>query len=303
MQPRLPRPLRPGERVGVAALSGPVDSERLERGVEALRALGYEPVLADNLLRTHRLFAGTDEERLAGFHGLLKREDVAAVIFARGGHGLLRLLPTIDFDLIGRRSLPLVGYSDLTPLLNSVVQRCGLVTFHGPMVATELAEEPLASEADALVEMLEGKVARSYDVETVGGGSVRGPLLGGCLSMLVATAGTPFVPALGGAVLLLEDVGEPLYRWDRMLTHLHLSSNLNGARALVFGHVSGVPGVDPQSWSTWLQDLAEDFELSICHRLQAGHARPNLILPLGVDSLLDFSLSRLTTYSPQADST
>lgn len=299
----MPTPLGPGDRVGVAALSGPVDAERLERGVDCLRALGYEPVLAENLLHRHRLYAGTDAARLEGFHELLKREDVSAVVFARGGHGLLRLLPAVDFELIARRGIALVGYSDLTPLLNAVVQRCRLVCFHGPMVATELAEEPLSTELDAFVEVLEGRVARSYAVEGVGGPPARGPLLGGCLSMLAATAGTPFAPALAGAVVVLEDVGEPLYRWDRMLTHLHLSSTLSGARALVFGHVSGDPGVDPQSWSTWLGDLSEDLELTICQGLLAGHARPNLILPLGVDSHLDPIHSRLTTYCPQADST
>ena len=125
----LPPAVRPGDRVGVAALSGAVDPERLEAGLEALRQLGFEPLVAANLKSGTGLFAGDDDRRLEGFHDLLAEPRLRAVIFARGGHGVLRLLPRIDWALLARRPLAYVGYSDLTPFLLEVVRRLGVVAF------------------------------------------------------------------------------------------------------------------------------------------------------------------------------
>src|SRR5206468_4041681 len=146
--PVLPPPAGPGDRVGVAALSGPVDPERLARGLAALRALGLEPVVADNILSRRGLFAGGDAERLAGF--------------ARGGHGVLRLLPGIDWELLGRRPRAYVGFSDLTPFLLGVVQRLGLVAFHGPTVAADLARGMPPEDAASLLGALAGRFPVSH---------------------------------------------------------------------------------------------------------------------------------------------
>ena len=297
---RLPRPVGPGSRLGIAALSGPVDSERLDAGVECLRSLGFEPVLAPNLLSRHDLFAGTDIERLEGFHQLLRSQEIEGVVFARGGHGLLRLLPKVDWDLIGRRSLPLVGYSDVTPLLNHVVDRCNLVTFHGPMVATDLCDQPLSSELDCLVEMLEGKVEREFEISVEPGPSRQGTLRGGCLSMIAATAGTPFASSFSRSLVVLEDVGEPIYRWDRMLTHLHLSGTLEGAQGLLFGHHHGGSGLDEETWLAWLERISSEFEPTVGHGLLFGHGRPNLTLPLGVEAILAPDQCSLSTLFPCA---
>ncbi len=143
--------------MGVAALSGPVDPARLEAGLEALRRLGFEPVLAANVLSRHGLFAGGDEERLAAFHRLAADPSLSAIFFARGGHGLLRLLPAIDWDLLRRHPRAYVGYSDLTPFLLEVVRRLGLVTFHGSMVAADLARGLRPEEEESLLGALAGR--------------------------------------------------------------------------------------------------------------------------------------------------
>ncbi|HEX6864125.1 MAG TPA: LD-carboxypeptidase, partial [Thermoanaerobaculia bacterium] len=131
----LPPPAGPGDRVGVAALSGPVDPAKLEAGISALRGLGFEPVLADNLLSRQGFLAGTDAERLAAFHRLVADPSLTAIFFSRGGYGLMRLLPALDWDLLARHPRAYVGYSDLTPFLLGLVERLGLVSFHGPLVA------------------------------------------------------------------------------------------------------------------------------------------------------------------------
>ena len=304
----LPPPLRPGDRVGVAALSGKVDPARLEAGLESLAAAGFEPVQAANLHSRCGLFAGSDEERLDAFHQLAADDSVNAIIFARGGSGVLRVLPGIDWRLLARRPRAYVGYSDLTPFLMQVIARLGLVTFHGPMVAADFARGLSSAELDSFTRVLGGDLPVTLTLRTEAlpdSGTVEGPLLGGCLTMLAATLGTPYAPDLSGALLFLEEVGEPLYRFDRMLTHLRLSGSLAHLEALIAGHLEGEGG-DPQSAASsevlldQLRREARGFPWPLAWGLAAGHDRPNLTLPLGLQARLDPAAGRLTIEPPAA---
>ena len=286
---RLPPPVGPGDRIGVAALSGPVDPQKLETGLEALRRLGFEPVLADNAASRQGLFAGGDADRLAAFHRLAADPDLPAILFTRGGHGLLRLLPGIDWELLRRRPRAYLGYSDLTPFLLGVVRRLGLVAFHGPLVAGELARGLTGGERDSLLAALAGR----YPSELPLGGWLRsgaagGPLLGGCLSLLTATLGTPYFPDLAGAVLFWEDVNEPPYRIDRMLTHLALSRNLDTIGGMIVGHVeaSDAAGGETPGLTALIGDSLSGFPWPLAWGLDSGHRSPNLTLPLGLPARL-----------------
>jgi muramoyltetrapeptide carboxypeptidase len=309
---RLPPAAGPGDRVGVAALSGPVDPERLERGLAALRGLGFEPVLADNAASREGLFAGGDAARLAAFHRLAADRDLPAILFTRGGHGVLRVLPGIDWELLRRRPRAYLGYSDLTPFLLAVVRRLGLVAFHGPLVGAELARGLTGGERESLLGALGGR----YPVEVRLAGWLRegrqgataGPLLGGCLSLLTATLGTAWFPELSRALLFLEDVNEPPYRIDRMLTHLALSGNLDRLGGMILGHLDGIdPGTagtaSPASTAggrpespgaggaggaglELVADSFRSFEWPVAWGLEAGHRSPNLTLPLGMSARL-----------------
>ncbi len=301
----LPPPLRPGDRVGVAALSGKVDPTRLEAGLEALVAAGYEPVQAANLRARCGLFAGSDEERLDAFHQLAGDDSLNAILFARGGSGVLRVLPGIDWQLLGRRPRAYVGYSDLTPFLLQVITRLRLAAFHGPMVAADFARGLSGVELDSFTAALGGELPFElplYEVEDSEEsvtGTVEGPLLGGCLTMLAATLGTPYAPDLEGALLFLEDVGEPLYRFDRMLTHLRLSGNLANLKAVIAGHLEGEGGdpklaASPEVLLDQLRREARGFPWPLAWGLPAGHDRPNLTLPLGLWARLDLFAGRLT---------
>lgn len=293
----LPPAAGPGDRVGVAALSGPVRPERLEAGVEGLRRLGFVPVLADNLLARsrHDLFAGDDAERLAAFHRLADDPDLPVIFFARGGSGLLRVLPGIDWDLLARRPRAYVGYSDLTPFLLGIVERLHLAAFHGPLVAAELAQGLDAAEEASLLDALAGRYPAALPFQAwlreprAGrrGGTVAGPLLGGCLSLLAGTLGTPYFPDLAGSVLFWEDINEPPYRIDRMLTHLRLSDNLVNIEAMMIGHLAAgqpagqtdMPAVD---WPALVEESTGGYPWPLAWGLDSGHLRPNLTLPLGL---------------------
>lgn len=301
MIPRLPPPVRPGDRIGVAALSGPVDPDRLDAGLAALLALGFEVVTARNLRRRHDLFAGTDAERLAAFHELAAEPGVRAIVFARGGHGLLRVLPEIDWGLLARHPRAYVGYSDLTPFLNAVVDRLGLVAFHGPMAATSIARGLEPDDLDSLLGALAGELPLEYPLAgfaRAGGDAVRAPLRGGCLTLLSTTVGTPWAARLEGSILFLEDVAEPLYRIDRMLTHLRLSNSLTGIRGVVIGSMRGTDEA-PERASSVPERVAEHVgDVPVAWGLPAGHGMPNRTLPLGAFALLDPGSPRLVVEAP-----
>jgi len=281
-----PPPLRPGDRVGVAALSGDVDAAALARGLEALRALGYAPVPARNLGRLSGVFAGGDDERLDAFHELAADHSLAAILFARGGYGLMRLLPRLDWDLIARRPRAWVGYSDLTPFLLQVVERLGLVAFHGPMVAPDFGRGLDAAELASFAAALAGR-AQSFPVRSLVGGDAEGVLLGGCLSLLAATLGTPWAPRLDGAIAFLEDVNEPLYRLDRMLTHLRLSGSLDAVHAIVAGPFGGEWEQAVAGAGHWHRETLSALRVPVAYGLSSGHAVPNFTLPLGAGARLD----------------
>lgn len=311
-----PPPLRPGDRVGVAAVSGVVDAARLDRGLAALERLGFRPVPAANLRRRTGLFPGDGDERLEALHRLAADPDVRAIVFARGGHGLLPLLPHLDWQLLGRHPRAWVGYSDLTPLLVEIPRRLGLVSFHGPMVAADLARGLDAAEEASWRDALGGRPL-AWATDPGRGPAVEGPLLGGCLSLLTSTLGTAWAPRLDGAILFLEEVEEPLYRFDRMLTHLRLSGTLAGIRGVVSGHLTNVGtdlapavaadvesasggGDDGRSGETTaatrlLRRLAGELGVPFASGLAAGHQAPNLTLPIGARVRLDPAQGRLET--------
>jgi muramoyltetrapeptide carboxypeptidase len=301
--------------VGVAALSGPVDPERLARGLAALERLGFVPVPADNLASRsgNGFLAGEDAERLAAFHRLAADPTLDAILFARGGHGLLRVLPGIDWDLLARRPRAYMGFSDLTPFLLGVVARLGLVAFHGPMVAADLARGLTAVEEESFLGALAGRypvtqplgralrtgVGDAGDIGDTGdrgdtGEGVSGPLLGGCLSLLTAVQGTPFAPDLSGSLLFWEDVGEPPYRIDRMLTHLRLSGSLNRIAGMIVGHISagGENGGTPD-WPALVSEALSGFPWPLAWGQESGHVAPNRTLPLGFSARLSPDAARL----------
>ena len=227
--PRLAR----GSRVALVAPAGPLlERDDLTRAEALCRALGYEPRLGPNTAQRYGYFAGTDEQRLADLNGALNDPDVDAIWCIRGGYGVTRILDGVDFDALARRPRPLIGYSDITAVLNAALHHAGVVTFHAPMARVAMppfsrrhfervlaAAEP-AGRLDRLPAPPDVLLPKENRITALRGGVAEGPLLGGNLSLVQCLVGTPHLPDLEGAILFLEDVGEDLYRVDRMLAHL-----------------------------------------------------------------------------------
>jgi muramoyltetrapeptide carboxypeptidase len=285
-----PRALRPGDLIGVAAPAGPVEADRLSRGVTELEALGFAVRVTDGVLDRHGFTAGTVESRVRQLHGLFADPEVAAIVCARGGAGAGRLVARLAPELVRRHPKVLVGYSDIT-WLHLALGHLGITSLHGPMAARDLADGEPAYDRASLWQGLTGDgghfVSRAGELRTLRPGTGEGIVRGGCLSILAAAAGTPWAlqPAGEPTILFIEDVDEPLYRIDRMLLQLQASGGLDGVRAVVFGEMKGcAPAIDAgHSLADVLLESLEGFDVPVFLGLASGHtSRPNVTLPLGV---------------------
>jgi muramoyltetrapeptide carboxypeptidase len=285
----LPAPLQPGARVGVMALSGPPPAAALERGLEVLRTAGWEPVVARNALNHDGYLAGNDGARVRGLEELLAA-DVQALVAARGGSGIMRVLPSLPWECLTAWEGWLVGFSDVTALHAALATRGRLATLYGPTV-TSLPRHPRSTER--LFGWLLGRAERRlFEVKAchiVRPGSVRGVAIGGTLTMLAALVGSSYEPCYDGAVLFLEDVGEPLYRLDRLLTQLALSSRLARVNGIVAGQLSRC-GRGEADWRDRFRQLLAAVappSAVVLEGLGFGHGAVNTPIPLGVEVEVD----------------
>ncbi|HPC83979.1 MAG TPA: LD-carboxypeptidase [Thermoanaerobaculaceae bacterium] len=292
----LPRPLGDGSRVGVVALSGPVHEPSLEAGLAVLRDAGFVLVEAPNLRAREGYLAGDDGARLGGLEAVLDA-GVEALWAARGGYGTMRLLERMPWDRLAAWGGWVVGFSDLTALHAGLATRASFATVHGPMVQS-LPRGPVS--ARATMALLRGEQPAPRMLfglrEVVRPGLAKGVAVGGNLAMLAALAGTPFEPDYAGAVLFVEDVGEPLYRLDRLLTQLSLSSRLESVQAVVAGRLARC-GRGEVGWrSRWRAMLAGAAPPGavVLEGLPFGHGRLNMPIPLGVEVVVDSERGTVT---------
>jgi len=289
---RRPRALRPGDLLGVCAPAGTVDLGRLKRGVERLEQMGFRVKVGEAVAKRHIYTAGTAEERLADLHGFFADDEVAGILCARGGAGAGWLLPRLDLDLLRAHFKPFIGYSDVT-YVHLVFNQLEMVTFHGPMVAWEFAAG--AFDEPSWKAGVQGGgtpyATEPGDLVCLRDGEGEGRLLGGCLSILAAAAGTPWPlrPDKEGTVLFIEDVDEKPYKVDRMLLQLRSSGAFEGVRAVAFGDMKGCN--PPASADYTLEDVIREslsgLDIPIALGLSSGHVTgPNVTLPLGVRARL-----------------
>lgn len=284
---RKPAPLRRGDVIGVIAPAGAVEEEKLQTGIRVLEHAGFRVELGAATRHKAGYLAGTDRERATDLHNMFSNPAIKAVIAARGGYGTGRLLPLLDPEIVRQHPKIFVGHSDLTYLLNDLVQRADLVSFHGPMI-TGLDHRPQA--ADHLFAMLTGERVRWHQAaqEVVQPGTAEGRLVGGCLSVIVATLGTPYRLDTRGCLFFLEDVNEKPYRVDRMLTQLRQAGLLDDVAGVIFGEMSGCVATKNERVS--VRDvIAEAFASAaypVAYGLPSGHGAGTLTLPFGVRARL-----------------
>jgi len=287
-----PLALRPGDTVGIVAPASNVTRPDLEAGCEALRSAGYQPFYFDSILDQDLYFAGSVERRVRELEAMFEREDVKAILCARGGYGANYLLPALNLEKVKAHPKIFVGYSDLTALLTYFYDAAGLVTFHGPMVAKDWAHPDgvdMASWQAALagVSPWEVNLDAGSGVAGLVDGSAEGILYAGCLSILAASLGTPYEIKTAGTILFIEDVAAKPYQIDRMLMQLKLAGKFQGVRGIVFGEMRDCVQTANQSYTLEqvVLRIVRELEVPVAYGVRSGHVTAgNITLPIGAQA-------------------
>jgi muramoyltetrapeptide carboxypeptidase len=306
---RPPR-LRAGDTVAIVSPAGATfERDRLNLVLDAVKALGFVPLVAPHALARYGYLAGTDEERAADINAMFANPTVKALLPVRGDWGSARLLPYLDYDLIGAHPKVVIGFSDISALLLGLYAQTGLVTFHGPHGLTAWRSDQvdllrrivMAGEAltysNPLLGADQDRLMRDQGrIHTLTAGRATGPLLGGNLSVIAGIVGSPYMPDTTGAILFLEDVGESPYRVDRMLTQLKLAGVLDGLAGFVFGQCTACgpgSGYGSLTLEEILQDHIQPLGIPAYSGAWIGHVEPMWTLPIGGMVTMDATIGTL----------
>ena len=285
-----PQRLRPGDRIAIVAPASSFQRDEFDKGVVEIERLGFQPVFDESVFARHAGYlSGTGAVRARAFIDAWRDPSIKALIAVRGGYGSVHLLPFLEKEDLRQTPKVFVGYSDLTTVLAYLTTRCGIVSFHGPMLDRRLGRSDEGYDRDSFL----GAITRPEPLGEIGAGTLEtfckgeaaGPLMGGTLAQLVASLGTPYAfKPPNGYVLFLEDAGERPFRLDRMVTQLRLAGVLEAASAVVLGEFTGCdePQGEPSAKGV-LSDLLHGFKGPVVYGFPSGHtAAPFVTLPLGV---------------------
>lgn len=310
-----PQSLQKGDTVGLITPASAAKREAFEKAVDNLEKLSFRVKYSENMNVRKGFLAGTDQQRLDDIHRMFEDPDVKGVICVRGGYGSGRLLNGINYELIKSNPKVLIGYSDITALLQAVMVKTGLVCFHGPVGASDFSDFTTRSFDSILLKAKSPKFSRpkswlsltdqAYEHVVINGGVTEGRLIGGNLSLICSLMGTPYEPDFRDKILFIEEVGESPYRVDRMLTQLINSGKLKSCAGLALGVFKGCetrPDDPDFAFSTSLKDVVLDrlrgVGIPAVYGLPIGHIEDNLTLPLGISASLDADKCELKLLEP-----
>ncbi|MDJ0659199.1 MAG: LD-carboxypeptidase [Crocosphaera sp.] len=295
-----PRKLKPGSGVGLVSPSGTTFiTEHIDIVQDAVKALGLVPYIAPHILDQYGYLAGKDQDRANDINRFFADPKIDLILPIRGGWGCARILPYLDYNLIKNNPKIIIGFSDLTTLLMAIYTQSGLVTFHGPNGMTSWRENQVTSFKQALftdkkISFRNEKASEDNDrlmqvknrITTINSGTAKGKIIGGNLSVLSAIIGSPYVPDFSGHILFIEDVGENIYRIDRMITHLKVAGILDKISGFIFGECTNcLPdgGYASLTLEQVLTDHIKPLEIPAWMGATIGHIEPILTFPMGVE--------------------
>lgn len=291
-----PQALRPGDTIGIIAPASNIKPDLLEQGCRELESFGFRTYFRPDIVSSFRYFAGPRERRLGEFLEMLGSRDIQAIFCARGGYGSGHLVLDIDADVIRENAKIVSGASDITLLLNRF-ERAGVVSFHGPMVATTIRQGSDGYDRQLFLDLLQGRQAVRFPTSgttVLREGAGEGRLIGGCLSLVVSTLATKHEIDTKDSILVLEDVDARPYQIDRMITHLKQAGKFEDVRGVVFGEMLNCMQHPNQGYTLQevLLDLLSGFQFPILFAFPTGHtSRPNVIVPFGVRARLALASS------------
>ncbi|KPK95019.1 hypothetical protein AMJ80_05220 [bacterium SM23_31] len=294
-----PPRLYSGDTIGIIAPGSPVKKTRLRRGVDYLKRIGYRIKLGENIYKQNGYLAGNDTARVNDLHSLFCNSEVKAIILARGGYGALRLLNLINYKYIRENPKILIGYSDATALQFAILQKAELVTFSGPMAAADFGSA--AVNRDAVTHLFavlnkdnSAKYLYNYNsaqLEVLHPGKAHGPLICGCLSVIISCIGTQYCPDFDGAILVLEDIGEEPYKLDRAITTLRHHGIFDKINGLVLGKFVNCRSSKKRDKHITIEEIllpvVKEYNIPALMNLSYGHIPEKITLPAGVMAVFD----------------
>jgi len=278
-------PLRSGDRIALLAPASPFEMEKLTRTSEILQNRGFELAFGDHIFQRHGYLAGTESGRAHDIIQAIKDPSIAAIICVRGGYGSSRLLPWLPFPILRSSPKIFLGYSDITFLHLAFRSRMDWITFHGPNLVDSNSSP---GKLDGILESLEGKSDFSWSLQPehiLRNGIATGKVLGGNLTCIAHSVGTEYFPDTDGALLLVEDCSEALYRLDRALNHLKLTGLVSRLGGLILGNFKDCG--EPHAIHNMVLDHCKSFNFPIIAGLPFGHDGPNEIIPFGIPFYLN----------------
>lgn len=292
-----PNHLKKGDTIGLITPGSPIDEEKFQKAINTLEQLGLKAFYTEQIHAKKGYLAGSDSDRLKDLHLMFERKDIKGIWCIRGGYGCTRLLPGIDYALIRKNPKVIIGYSDITALVNAIYKKTGLICFHGPVASSDPTDYTLEQFQQILMtrnDRLEIRNAKNHQARIIRPGIAKGKLVGGNLSLLTAITGTGYELSLKNKILFLEDIGEKPYRIDRMLTHLRQACDLNSAAAIMLGIFEDCEGgEDSLSLDEVLEDRLGDLNIPIIYGMSFGHIQDIMTIPIGAKAQLDTSLQTL----------
>ncbi|WP_141433242.1 LD-carboxypeptidase [Bacillus sp. 03113] len=295
-----PERLQKGDTVGIIAPASPPNQENLKRSLSFLDELGLKVKFGKNLSNVYGYLAGKDQERLDDLHQMFLDPEVKAIICACGGYGTGRIASMIDYDLIKNHPKIFWGYSDITFLHTAIFKKTKLITFHGPMLASDIGKEEVDPLSKQMFKQLFDHHQIVYDeqispLESLVDGEAEGLITGGNLSLLVSTLGTPFEIDTKGKLLLIEDIDEEPYRVDGMMNHLFLAGKLTDAAGIIIGDFHNCHPIKRKP-SLTLEEVIDHYmhlaQKPALKGFKIGHCSPNIAIPFGANG-------KLSTFSKQ----
>ena len=298
-----PKQLKKGDTVGIICPSSAVPTDRIELVKSTIENMGYKTKLADNLDKVFAGYmAGDGDERAKWVNQMFADPEVDAIFCVRGGDGSSRLMPYLDYETIKANPKIFVGYSDVTNLHMALNQNCGMVSFHGPMISSNmingLTDEETASFFDTInaESDFEYKNPNGFDIKTLKGGKATGNLVGGNLSLLSASIGTPFELESEDNILFIEEVCEPMSKIEKWIFHLKNAGKLEKCRGIILGQFTEVENKEDPSYDENQVVLAalKDLDIPVVYNVQSGHGKPMMTLPMGALCTLDADEKRIS---------
>ena len=293
---RYPEKLKKGDTVGLVCTSSPIKTERIEKCREAVENLGFKVKMADNLdAKFNGYMAGSGRERAKWLNTMFEDPEVKGIFCIRGGDGSSRIMEYLDYEMIKNNPKVFAGYSDVTNLHLAFNKKCDFVTYHGPMVSSNMADgfdnesERAFIEAVCSEEPYEFKNPEGYIIGVINEGHAEGRITGGNLSLLSASIGTPYEIDTRDSILFIEEVGEPMSKIEKWIYHLRNTGKFNDCKGVILGQFTNVtneecPDLDADEY---IGNILKEYNIPVMCNIQSGHGDKMITMPMGAECIMD----------------